>query len=174
MGKWKKTLNRLVQMSLFWKSMLTGALAALLCLIASALISTPSLSELLAIFVILPAVAMGLGVMCALVLYPLVKLCLQRKAPLHATFCAFVPILAAATLSGLFLEPTGTLDHIPAAVVATALAAILICVICAFSLPNSAPAGTHPHCKTCGYDLHANITGTCPECGAAITPRATT
>ncbi len=29
-------------------------------------------------------------------------------------------------------------------------------------------------CPDCNYDLRATTTGTCPECGAAITPRATT
>ncbi len=29
-------------------------------------------------------------------------------------------------------------------------------------------------CVNCNYDLRATTTGTCPECGAAITPRATT
>ncbi len=30
------------------------------------------------------------------------------------------------------------------------------------------------HCPNCNYDLRATTTGTCPECGAAITPRAAT
>lgn len=30
------------------------------------------------------------------------------------------------------------------------------------------------HCPTCDYDLRATTTGICPECGAAIAPRATT
>ncbi|MCC6907004.1 MAG: hypothetical protein IT430_03600 [Phycisphaerales bacterium] len=30
------------------------------------------------------------------------------------------------------------------------------------------------HCPTCNYDLRATTTGVCPECGAAITPRAAT
>lgn len=29
-------------------------------------------------------------------------------------------------------------------------------------------------CTTCGYNLHLNTSGVCPECGAAITPRAAT
>ncbi len=44
---------------------------------------------------------------------------------------------------------------------------------CRGRLPGTA-IPTTTHCANCGYDLTANTTGICPECGAAITPRATT
>lgn len=45
------------------------------------------------------------------------------------------------------------------------LAALLAAVVIWFALPRRAPRGC---CRSCGYNLTANVSGVCPECGTII------
>lgn len=38
--------------------------------------------------------------------------------------------------------------------------------------PKARPAGEHPLCAFCGYDLFGSVSNCCPECGNAIDPHA--
>lgn len=55
-----------------------------------------------------------------------------------------------------------------AAAVAAVIALYVALRLVRWDLARQRPPTGHPPCPTCGYDLHGNVTGRCPECGTTI------